>query len=149
MISVTKQKGNKPIKTVILVTGSPGTGKTTVSQKLAAKLGAHYIGITELVKSEKLFTGTDENRDTLIADTDKVSERLQEITAKMKNTIIIDGHYASAVLPKNEVDRAFVLRRDPRDLKKTLEERGYGEKKVHENLAAEILDVCLWDTISD
>ena len=67
----------------------------------------------------------------------------------MEGTIIIDGHYASAVVPKKEVDRAFVLRRDPRDLKKTLEERGYGEKKVHENVAAEILDACLWDTISD
>lgn len=142
-------KGNKPIKTVILITGTPGTGKTTISQKLAAKLGAHHIGITELVKSEKLFTGTDEDRDTLVADTDQVSERLQEITAKMEGTIIVDGHYASAVVPKKEVYRAFVLRRDPRDLKKTLEDRGYNEKKVHENLAAEILDVCLWDTISD
>jgi adenylate kinase len=34
-------------------------------------------------------------------------------------------------------------------LKKTLEERGYEKIKIHENLAAEILDVCLWDTISN
>ena len=45
----------------------------------------------------------------------------------MGGIILVDGHYASAVVPKKEVYRAFVLRRDPRDLKKTLEERGYGE----------------------
>jgi adenylate kinase len=149
LYSVSKAKENRTIKTVFLVTGTPGTGKTTVSHKLAAKLGAHYIGITELVKSEKLFTGTDESRNTLVADSDKVSKKLQEITSEIEGIIIIDGHYASDVVPNPVVSKAFVLRRDPRDLKKTLEERGYNENKVHENLAAEILDVCLWETISD
>ena len=75
------------IKTLFLVTGTPGTGKTTVSHKLAAKLGAHYIGITELVKSNKLFTDTDESRNTLVANIDKVSKKLKKITAKMRSTI--------------------------------------------------------------
>jgi len=138
----------KNFRKVILVTGTPGVGKTTVSQKLASKLDALYIGITELVKKQKLITSVDEERKTLIADTEKVSKQLQEILAKTEGNIIIEGHYAVDVVPKKDVNTVFILRRDPRELKSALEKRGYEEKKLWENLAAEILDVCLWDALS-
>ncbi len=136
------------IRKVILVTGTPGVGKTTVAHKLASKLDAHYIGITELVKTEKLITNVDEERKTLIADTKKVSKKLQETIAHSEGNIIIEGHYAADVAPKKEVTTVFVLRRDPHKLKIVLEKRGYNEKKIWENLAAEILDVCLCDALS-
>ena len=138
----------KKFRKVILVTGTPGVGKTTVSHKLASKLDALYISITELVKKQKLITSVDEERRTLIADTEKVSKQLQEILAKAEASIIIEGHYAVNVVPKKDVNTVFVLRRDPRELKGALEKRGYEEKKLWENLAAEILDVCLWDALS-
>lgn len=138
----------KNFRKVILVTGTPGVGKTTISHKLASKLDALHIGITELVKKQKLITGIDENRQTLIADTKKVSKQLQEILANTEGSIIIEGHYAVDVVPKKDVNTVFVLRRDPRELKSALENRGYEEKKLWENLAAEILDVCLWDALS-
>ncbi len=132
----------------ILVTGTPGVGKTTVSHKLASKLNARYIGVTELVKKQQLITGIDENRQTYVADTEKVSKQLQQIIANSQGRVIIEGHYAVDVVPKKDVNTAFVLRRDPRELKNVLEKRGYKEKKLWENLAAEILDVCLWDALS-
>jgi len=138
----------KNFRKAILVTGTPGVGKTTVSHKLASRLDAVYIGITELVKKQKLFTSVDEERKTLIADTEKVSKQLQKILAKTEGSIIIEGHYAVDVVPKKDVNTVFVLRRDPLELKGALEKRGYDEKKLWENLAAEILDVCLWDALS-
>jgi adenylate kinase len=138
----------KNITKAILVTGTPGVGKTTISHKLASKLDAHYIGVTELVKKQQLITATDKNRQTLIADTKKVQKQLQQILTKAKDTVIIEGHYAVNVVPKKDVHTVFVLRRDPRELKNTLENRGYHEKKLWENLAAEILDVCLCDALS-
>ncbi len=138
----------KNFRKAILVTGTPGVGKTTVSHKLASKLDAPYIGITELVKNQKLITNVDEERKTLIADTEKVSKQLQEILAKTEASIIIEGHYAVDVVPKKDVNTVFVLRRDPHELKDALEKRGYEKKKLWENLAAEILDVCLWDALS-
>lgn len=138
----------KKIRKTILVSGTPGVGKTTISHKLASKLDACYIGITELVRSEKLITTVDEERKTLVADTKKVTMQLQKILDKSEGNIIIEGHYVVDVVPKKEVDTVFVLRRDPRELKNILEKRGYPEKKIWENLAAEILDVCLWDAIS-
>ncbi len=138
----------KNVTKAILVTGTPGVGKTTIANKLASKLDAVCLGVTELVKKQKLFTSLDEERQTLIADTEKVSEQLQDILAKAEGTVIIEGHYAVDIVPKDQVKAVFVLRRDPRELKAVLEKRGYDEKKLWENLAAEILDVCLWDALS-
>jgi adenylate kinase len=138
----------KNFRKAILVTGTPGVGKTTVSQKLASKLDAVYISITDFVKNKKLITGRDENRQTLIADMEQVTKQLQELLDKSEGSIIIEGHYVVDVVSKKNVNTAFVLRRDPRELKRILEKRGYIEKKLWENLTAEILDVCLWDALS-
>ena len=61
---------------MILITGTPGVGKTTIAQKLKSKLGADYLGISEVVKEQKLFTSEDKERNTLIADTERVKKYL-------------------------------------------------------------------------
>jgi adenylate kinase len=134
-------------KRVILITGTPGVGKTAVSQFLASKLNATNIDLTKLVKQEKLASGVDKARKTLIVDMKKVSERVQSIIKSYDQDIIIDGHYSMNVLPAKNVHLAFVLRRDPEELKKILEDRDFRNRKLWENLAAEILDVCLWDAV--
>lgn len=101
-----------------------------------------------MVKEQQLFTQVDDERDTLIADTEKVSEYLEKLLVNTTGTTVIEGHYAVNVVLTNYVKTVFVLRRDPRQLKAVLEERGYDSKKVWENLTAEILDVCLCDTLS-
>ncbi|MCW4016659.1 MAG: adenylate kinase family protein [Candidatus Bathyarchaeota archaeon] len=136
------------IKTAILVTGTPGVGKTTVANKLASRLDAACICITEMVKNEKLITATDEQRQTLVADTKKLTKRVQDMLMELEGNIILEGHYVVDVVPKEHVNTVVVLRRDPHELKEVLEKRGYSEKKVWENIAAEVLDVCLWDAIS-
>ena len=140
-------KERRKERRIYIVTGTPGVGKSSISKMLASILGARLISIGELVKKEGLYTGWDEKRETLIADTDRLSERISEIINAERRTIIIEGHYAVHVVPPEKVDLIFVLRRDPRKLKKTLEDRGYSRRKVMENLAAEILDVCLFDAV--
>jgi len=122
-------------------------GKTAVSRLLASKLNAIHIDLTKLVKQEKLTSGVDKARKTLIADMKKVSERVQDIIKSYEQDIIIDGHYSMNVLPAKNVHLAFVLRRDLEELKKTMEDREFKNRKLWENLAAEILDVCLWDAV--
>ena len=135
-------------KRVILVVGTPGVGKTVVSKLLASKIDASSINLAELVNQEKLILGVDKARDTVIADTKKVSKRIRQILESFERDVVIDGHYAMDVVSAKDVHLVFVLRRNPDDLKKTLESRGFREKKLWENLAAEVLDVCLWDAIS-
>jgi len=139
-----KKKNRK----IILISGTPGVGKTAVSRLLASKLNALHIDLGELVKCENLVSGIDKTRDSLIADIDKVSRRVQEIIKDSDRNVIVDGHYAVDVVPSDTVNLVFILRRDPDELKKTMEERGFRKKKIYENLAAEILDVCLVDAIS-
>jgi len=123
-------------------------GKTTVSKSLASRLGAIYISVSEMVKAENLVISEDKERNTLVADTKRVTEKLKRILDSSKGKLVIDGHYAVEVVQKEIITIVFVLRRDPRELKRILEERGYSEKKVWENLGAEILDVCLSDAIA-
>jgi len=115
---------------------------------LASRLGAEIISVGELVEKENLHLGWDQKRKTLIADLEKVSKRIEEIIEQRQNPLIIEGHYAIHVVPPKKVDIVFILRRDPRELKGILEKRGYAQEKVKENLAAEILDVCLYDAVN-
>jgi adenylate kinase len=138
----------KVFRRVVLVTGTPGVGKTTVSRLLASKLDAVYFSLAELVERERLISGVDKARGTLIADTDRVSKRTQEIIKSSERDFVVDGHYAVDVVPPKDVHIVFVLRRDPRELKSVMENRGFEKRKLWENLAAEILDVCLWDAVS-
>ena len=118
-----------------------------MSKALADRLEASYISLTDLVKDEDLTLGVDKERGALIADLRKLSKRVKDLISKATGDIIVEGHYASDVVPPDRASYVFVLRRDPRDLKVKLEEREYGEKKVLENVASEALDVCLSNAV--
>ena len=134
-------------KRVILITGTPCVGKTTLANKLAEQLNAQYINLTDLAKKENLVLGEDKERHTTIIDETKMRRKLKTIIQKAETDIIIDGHYAAAVTPKALVTNVFVLRRSPVELREFMRNRGYTESKQEENLAAEILDVCLVEAL--
>ncbi len=137
----------KKFQRVIVVTGTPGVGKTVVSSLLASKLNAFHIDLGELVKLEKLWSDMDKTRETLIADMPKLSKRVREMIERSKLDIILDGHYAVDVVPAKRVHVVFVLRREPDELRRSMRERGFEGKKLKENLAAEVLDVCLYSAV--
>jgi adenylate kinase len=130
---------------IIVVTGTPCVGKTVVSSLLASKLKALHIDLGELVKKEKLWSEVDKRRDTLVADLPKLSERVQQIIAGSKQDVVLDGHYAVDVVSAKNVHIVFVLRREPDELRRVMLKRGFKGKKLKENLAAEVLDVCLYN----
>lgn len=137
-------------KRVILITGTPCVGKTIVARELTTKLDAHYVNLTDFAKQNNLISGEDEKRHTAIVDEDKMRDKL---TAVIDNTdkadIVIDGHYAAAVTPKNLVTRVFVLRRNPVELREFMVKCGFRDQKLWENLASEILDVCLVEALRE
>ena len=118
----------------IAITGTPGVGKTTISKKLAEKLGFRHIDITEVVKKYKLYSEKDEEMDSYVINFDKLKKFLDDL-----DNVILDGHVSHLL----DADYVVVLRCNPEIVKKRLEERGYKQKKVMENVEAEILDVCL------
>jgi adenylate kinase len=136
------------MKRVILITGTPCTGKTTTAKHLTTKLNAYYINLTEYAKTNNLTLGQDKERQTTIINEKAMQQKLTEtINATDNPNIIIDGHYAAAVTPKNLVTYVFVLRRNPKELKKLMQKNNFPEAKLNENLSAEILDTCLVEAL--
>ena len=44
----------------VLITGTPGTGKTTTAEQVAAKLGLRHLNVGDLIKEKKFYSGWDE-----------------------------------------------------------------------------------------
>jgi adenylate kinase len=137
-------------KRIILITGTPCVGKTTLARQLSKKLDALYINLTELAEKENLTLGQDKERKTMVIDENKMRRKIREtIDTTEKSNIVIDGHYAAAVVPKSHVTRIFVLRRNPVELRTFMEKCGFQGPKLWENLASEILDVCLVEALRE
>ncbi|MBU0532512.1 AAA family ATPase [Candidatus Micrarchaeota archaeon] len=113
----------------IIITGSPGTGKSIIAKKLAKLLDLELIDIKKIVKKKGISTEV---------DIKKLASALKFL--KKKNNYIVEGHLACET--KLPADYIFVLRTHPNILKKRLKKRKYGKKKLEENLMAEMLDYC-------
>lgn len=74
----------------ILVTGTPGTGKTTTCEQLAALTGYRHINVGEWVKEKGLHSGWDEEFECFTLDEDKVCDALEDIMGEGGN--IVDHH---------------------------------------------------------
>jgi adenylate kinase len=136
-------------KRVILLTGTPCVGKTSVAKQLTHRLDALNVNLTDLTLRENLVAGKDEERDSAIVDEERMRKRIRRIIeGSDKGNVVIDGYYAASVVSPRLVSRVFVLRRDPRELRGFMKRKGFSERKLVENLASEILDVCLVDALS-
>ena len=56
----------------IVITGTPGVGKTTHAEQLAQSLGFKHVSINQIVKDEGFHEGKDEELGSWIVDEDKV-----------------------------------------------------------------------------
>jgi len=133
--------------TAILITGTPGTGKTTISRLLATRLRACYVDPTTLLRRKEVDYTYDEKRKTRAVSLKRLRNRLCERAARTDHGLVIDSHIALETGPLPRLVRAIVLRCDPIVLERRLERKRWSKSKIGENLQAEILDICLWDTV--
>src|SRR3989344_1415323 len=131
----------------IAVTGTPGTGKTTLSKKLARVTGFCYIDVNRMITKYKIYEGYDKKRKTKLVDTKKLNQSLiKEIKSIKKSKkysgIIIDSHL-SHYLPRKYVDFCIVTKCNLKKLSKRMKKKGFHKEKIIENLQAEIFDICL------
>jgi adenylate kinase len=131
---------------VILVGGSPGTGKTKVAKILGSKLTVEVIALGDLADDHGCITAEDKARNTGIINEDCLVDALFELTEDKSKRLIIEGHYIDLV-PSSAVQWVFILRTHPEILRKRLIERNYSDEKVTENVEAEVIGVCQMDAL--
>ena len=125
----------------IVVTGTPGTGKTAVSKQLAHQIDAYYISLTQFVVDKRLNHTIDRRRGTRVVNLERTKARLRKVLSNEKRMTVVDTHIPDAV-PRELVRSVIVLRCHPRVLELRLHRKGWSGSKIRENLLAEILDSC-------
>lgn len=127
----------------ILITGTPGTGKTCTSELLAEATGFKHVNVGKLIKEKAFHCGKDTNFDSYVLDEtseDKLLDAMEVILAD--GGCIVDFH-SCAFFPKRWFDIVLVIRTETRVLYDRLKKRGYSDKKVSENMECEIMQVVL------
>jgi len=132
---------------IIVISGTPGTGKTTLAKKLMKQLKYPLLDVKKFIKTKGLVESYDKKRKSDIIDIKKLNKELIKEINKIKKQhspegIIIDSHL-SHYLPKKYVDFAIITKTNLKVLEKRLKKRQYSKAKIRENLDCEIFDICL------
>ena len=123
----------------IFITGTPCSGKTTVSEVLSRKLNCKLIKINDLAIENDFVLGIDDEKGYKIIDIDALDEKVSEIIESSDDLLIFEGHLSHLC---SGADKVIVLRARPEILRPRLEARDYSDAKIQENLEAEAMGVC-------
>ncbi len=123
----------------VALTGTPGTGKSTVAERIKAESDGdlRVIHLNEAVREHGLWTERDDQRDSLVVDLEAAADWLGEWDGLLESHL---AHYFDA-------DRVVVLRCRPDQLERRLLDRDEPEPKAAENADSEALDVVLSEAV--
>ncbi|KAF8015552.1 hypothetical protein BT93_H1161 [Corymbia citriodora subsp. variegata] len=124
----------------ILVTGTPGTGKTTTATALAEANQLRHVGIGDLVRDKGLHDGWDDELECHVINEDLVCDELEDVMEQGGN--IVDYHGCD-FFPERWFDLVVVLQTDNSVLYDRLNKRGYTGSKLSNNIECEIFQVLL------
>ena len=118
------------------LTGTPGTGKTSISHLLKRKV-IHLSSFYEQASEYK----SEEGEYIIKLDI------LNDLIARLKLTnAVFEGHTSHCL---NDLNRIIILRCDPRTLQTRLSERNYSKEKIRENLEAECMNIILGEALEN
>jgi len=133
---------------IIIVTGTPGVGKTVVGKLLAKQTGFTFLSLSELVKIHGLHKGFDRRARSYIIDEPDVERMLQGyLEDRRERGIIFETHSLNSILHESRGMVAVVLRLDPLVLARRLKGRNWPKLKIWENVEAELIDLSLYDSL--
>lgn len=125
----------------IALTGTPGTGKTSVAEALGQELDSQVMAVNAL--ADETATERDDERDAAIVDPEQLQAAYER--RDIPGDAILEGHLAHH-LP---ADVTVVLRCHPDELGERLRNKGWGERKVQENVEAEAIDVVAGEAMQE
>ncbi|KAL4789524.1 DUF1671-domain-containing protein [Aspergillus venezuelensis] len=125
----------------IIITGTPGVGKTVHCEQLAQDTGLRHLSINQVAKDRGCYDTYDEELKSWVVDEDKLLDAIEDEV--LHGGYLIDWH-ACDLFPKSWIDLVVVVRcPSTSTLYDRLNSRGYHEAKLQENLDAEIFGVLL------
>ena len=131
----------------VIVTGTPGTGKTTFAKSLARELNAKFVPLTRFVAANKLYSHFDLPRKSMVVDLGRVRTKLNALVSQTPGITIVESHIPEQIISKGLVKLVFVLRCHPRTLERRLARKRWTQDKIRENVLAELLDACLTSAV--
>lgn len=122
------------------ITGSPKTGKSTVSSLLAKKLGAEHVDLNSLLIKHGGAERVEEGEYELLLPRARriVKNTLEKIEGR---SYIVSSLFLADLLNPKLVDFVFVLRCNPKVLYERYRQSGYPQSKAKENVVAEAIGV--------
>jgi adenylate kinase len=124
----------------ILITGTPGTGKSTLAQQVSEGSGLDWVDVSQIAKDNKFFEGFDSDYGCHVLNEEKL---LDEIEDQMEEGGKVVDYHGCDFFPQRWFDIVFVLRTDNTRLYDRLVSRGYTGKKLEENIQCEIFQTIL------
>ena len=125
---------------MLVLTGSPGVGKHTVSEELAKVLDYEIVDVNK----EAIKAGMPKRDGSIDVDVEQMKGLLKGMLTEKS---LIVGHLAVYVISKTQVSKAIVLRKNPYELIQIYEKRNYTDEKKSDNLGSEILGTIAYDSI--
>ncbi len=138
-----KSKRDPTDKTMpnMLITGTPGTGKSTLAKQLAEQVsGLRWVNVGDFAKAKGHLGKWDEDYQSHELEEDPLLDDLEEVVAA--GGAVID-HHVTDFFPERYFDAVFVLRANNDVLYDRLTARGYEGRKLEENLQCEIFQTVL------
>ncbi len=121
----------------IIITGTPGTGKTSIARQLSKKEKIEIYDCKKLIEKINAFKINDDGEMEVLMP--KFRNALKKWLLK-KEDWIIESHLLCEI--KLDADFIFVLRCNKKNLEKRLKKRKYNLKKIEDNILVELLDYC-------
>lgn len=119
---------------LIIVTGTPGTGKSSVSSLLSELLGCGVTGDRDLLPAT---TEDPSRRETRLLAEERASALAREIVTRSRNCLIIDTIHPTLWFDDERTAVIVLLRAHPRTIIERLSSRGWSRQKIVENVLAE------------
>lgn len=128
-------------KRILVITGVPGTGKTSFSNSLARKIpGAEVIHVTDVVNRKRLFSSRARDGSKIVNMPALQKELEKMVKESRSGTILLESHLLCDMRIRNA--SALVLREHLGVLTKRMKARGYGKGKIGSNVVSEATDYC-------
>ncbi|MFA6268217.1 MAG: AAA family ATPase [archaeon] len=121
----------------LLVSGTPGCGKTTLAKMLGDKLKLKVINEKDFALKNSIGEFNEENE--LEIPLEKFEKKANEFLKKNDN-ILFEGHVVCEA--KLKVDKVILITVNPEELEARLEQRNYSFQKIMDNVFCEGIDYC-------